>query len=57
MVEPVGDSSIVDLKVGPYVAKARASAEFKGEIGDKVGISINKSKIHIFDKVSRKLLV
>jgi multiple sugar transport system ATP-binding protein len=57
VVEPVGESTIVDLKIGKHLAKARAPAGFKAEIGDRVGVTLSKEKIHIFDKKTDELLV
>jgi len=57
VVEPVGESTVVHLKIGKYVAKARAPAGFKGEISDKVGVTIDKEKMHIFDKKTERVLV
>jgi len=57
VVEPVGESTIVDLKIGRYLAKARAPAGFKGEIGEQVRIAIERQKIHVFDKKTEELLV
>jgi len=57
VVEPVGESTIVDLKIGKYLAKARAPAGFKGDIGEKVLVTINRDKMHIFDKKTERLLV
>jgi ABC-type sugar transport system ATPase subunit len=57
VVEPVGESTIVDLKIGKYLAKARAPAGFRAEIGDKVALNIPREKMHIFDKKTERLLV
>jgi len=57
VVEPVGESTIVDLKIGKYLVKARAPAGFKGEIGEKALVTINKDKIHIFDKRTDQLIL
>jgi len=57
VVEPVGESTIVDLKIGEYLVKARAPAGFKGEIGEKVGVTITRKNMHIFDKKTDQLLV
>jgi len=57
VVEPVGESTIVDLKIGKYLVKARAAAGFKAEIGEKVGVSIAREKVHIFDKKTEQALV
>jgi len=57
VVEPVGESTIVDLKIGKYIIRARAPAGFKGEIGEKALVSINKDKMHIFDKKTDQLIL
>ena len=57
VVEPIGESTIVDLKVGRYLVKARAAPAFKAEIGEKVNIQIDTEKIRIFDKKTEQALV
>jgi len=50
VVEPIGDSVIVDANVGENLVKARADASFVAEIEEKVYLTFNQSKIHVFDK-------
>jgi multiple sugar transport system ATP-binding protein len=50
VVEPIGDSVIVDANVGKNLLKARADASFVAEIEEKVYLTFNQGKIHIFDK-------
>jgi multiple sugar transport system ATP-binding protein len=50
VVEPIGDSVIVDANVGKNLVKARADASFVAEIEEKVYLTFNKDKIHIFEK-------
>lgn len=57
VVEPVGESTLVDLRIGKYLVKARAPAGFKAEIGEKVEIKVNKEKMHIFEKRTEELLL
>lgn len=57
VVEPVGESTIVDLKIGNYIAKARAHPGFKGEIGEKIGVAFAIDKIHVFDRKTSQLLM
>ena len=57
VVEPVGESTIVDLKIGKYIAKARAPAGFKAEIGEKAALTIARDKMHIFDRKTEQLLL
>jgi multiple sugar transport system ATP-binding protein len=50
VLEPIGDSVIVDANVGENLVKARADASFMAEIEEKVYLTFNQSKIHVFDK-------
>jgi multiple sugar transport system ATP-binding protein len=52
VVEPLGASKIVDLKVGNDLIKARTSADFDVKIGDRVWVGFNEKKVHFFDKGS-----
>lgn len=47
--EPLGDSTILDLKVGDKLLKAVVSATFEGEAGAKVVIHFPSERIHLFD--------
>ena len=57
VVEPVGESTIVDLKIGRYLFKARAPAGFKGDIGEKVAVEVKRDNIHIFEKKGGHILL
>jgi len=52
VVEPLGASKIIDLKIGNDIVKARTSADFNVKIGDKVWVGLNEKKVHFFDKNS-----
>ncbi|UCB46576.1 MAG: ABC transporter ATP-binding protein [Spirochaetota bacterium] len=52
VVEPLGPSKIIDLKVGNDIIRARTKADFEARIGDKVWIELIESKVHFFDKES-----
>jgi hypothetical protein len=41
---------IVDANIGKNLVKARADASFVAEIEEKVYLTFNKDKIHIFEK-------
>ena len=56
MVEPLGSSKIIDLKVGNDILKARTSADFEAKVGDKVWVALNERKVHFFDKGSGKAI-
>jgi multiple sugar transport system ATP-binding protein len=57
VTEPIGDSVIVDLKVGEALMKARADAAFQARIEDTVYVTFNTQRIHIFDKKSGTTLI
>ena len=65
-VEPLGSETILDLKVGGELAKAITErkvvkaitdATFRTKIGDKVFMSIDKDRIHVFEKKTQKCIV
>ena len=55
--ELVGSETIVTLKIGENIVKAKAIPDFKASIGEKIYFAINKDKIHIFDKATCKVIV
>jgi multiple sugar transport system ATP-binding protein len=57
VLEPIGDSVIVDANVGKNLVKARADASFIAEIEEKVYLTFNHSKLHIFDKKNQTAIV
>ncbi len=56
VIEPLGDTSILDLKIGEYLVKAIVSPDFKVKIGDKLRITFPEEKVHIFDKKTEETL-
>ena len=50
ILEPLGLETIVTLKAGDKLILARASSDFTANIGDQVGVEVDKRKIYIFDK-------
>ncbi|RKX99130.1 MAG: ABC transporter ATP-binding protein [Spirochaetes bacterium] len=50
VIEPLGASKIVDVKIGNDIVKARTRADFEGKVGDKVWVEFNEKKVHFFDK-------
>ena len=57
VVEPIGDQTILDLKVGDALVKAVVSPDFKTKTGDEFWITFSTDKIHIFDRKTGKTLV
>jgi len=49
-VEPLGDSTILDLKIGETRMKAVTSPDFRAEMGDRVWTRFRAERLYIFDK-------
>lgn len=50
VTEPLGNKTIVDIRMGKDVIKAIASASFSGKPGQKVWLMVKESKLHLFEK-------
>jgi multiple sugar transport system ATP-binding protein len=57
VTEPIGDCVIVDANVGKNLIKARADASFEAQIEEKVYLTFNQNKLHIFDKKQQTMIV
>jgi len=55
-VEPLGNEAIIDVKVGDDIVKL-SSSDLGLRKGERVWISMNYRKIHIFDKKSGKAII
>ncbi len=55
--EPLGAEIIVTLKTGENLVKAKAGPDFKATIGERMYITINKEKMHIFDKPTGVMII
>ena len=55
--EPLGDQTILDLKLGEALMKAIVVPDFPAEMGTEVWVSFPAPKIHFFDKKTGKALV
>ena len=51
-VEPLGDSTILDLKIGETRMKAVTSPDFHAEMGGKVWARFRADRVYLFDKKS-----
>jgi len=50
--EPLGDSTILDLKIGETLLKALVGATFEGDTGSKVLVQFPPDRLHLFDRRS-----
>ena len=58
VVEPLGSELIADVKIGKHMIKIRTQElGFQPKMGDKVWITWNDKKIHVFDKRTEKVIV
>ena len=48
--EPLGDSTILDLKIGETRMKAVVSPDFRGEMGSRVWTRFRPDRVYVFDK-------
>jgi multiple sugar transport system ATP-binding protein len=49
VVEPLGDRTIFDLRVGEEIVKARTAPTFDAEAGSRLWFDVDKDRIHLFD--------
>jgi multiple sugar transport system ATP-binding protein len=57
LVEPIGDQKIIDLKVANQVVKAVVPRTVKAAEGERLTITFDAKRIHVFDKETEKALV
>jgi multiple sugar transport system ATP-binding protein len=55
-VEPVGTETIVSITVGNQIVKSVAPPTFRAGFEEQVWVSVDSSKIHIYDRKSEKLI-
>jgi multiple sugar transport system ATP-binding protein len=48
-IEPLGDRTIFDLRVGEEIIKVRTPPSFDAPIGSKLWMRVDTSRIHLFD--------
>jgi multiple sugar transport system ATP-binding protein len=56
VIEPLGNKTIVDIKVGEDVIKVIDKPSYIGEPGEKAWLQIREAKSHLFDKDSSRCL-
>ena len=56
VIEPLGSEVIVDLIIGGNMIKMRAPPDFRPHAGEKIHITFNKDKMHIYDKKTGKAI-
>jgi ABC-type sugar transport system ATPase subunit len=56
VTEPLGSETIVDIKLGENVIKVLSEPDFPGKSGESVWITINSSKLHLFQEESHECI-
>jgi ABC-type sugar transport system ATPase subunit len=55
-VEPLGDETILDLKISDSVVRALVPSEFAAGVGEKVSVTVPVEKVNLFDVNTEKNL-
>lgn len=50
VTEPLGNETIVDVKLGKDIIKVIADADFSAQFGQKIWLEISSSNLHLFDE-------
>jgi multiple sugar transport system ATP-binding protein len=56
-VEPLGDRTIFDLRVGEEMVKARTPPTFDADMGSKLWMRIDTARIHLFDPQTDQAII
>ena len=57
VIEPSGREKLVDVQSGEKVFRVVAEPGFHGEIGDAVGLKLDRERLHLFDRESDQRLL
>ena len=56
-IEPLGLDAITTIKIGDKLLRIRVARDFKADMGEEVGIHLNRQKLYIFDAKTGKRCV
>jgi multiple sugar transport system ATP-binding protein len=57
VTEPLGSEVLVSLKVEDNLVKAKIIPDSEMRLGEKLWMGLNKEKMHLFDKISEKVII
>jgi multiple sugar transport system ATP-binding protein len=57
VVEPIGASTILDLRVGDHTFRALAPRAFRVQPGEEVWVSFDRNRLHLFSKTTEEALL
>lgn len=57
VLEPIGESTIIEFSVGQARLRAKVSSSFNGKIGEAIFWSFDQADLHIFDKKTHQRIL
>jgi len=57
VTEPIGDSVIVDARIGGTLVKAKADPSFQARLDDMVYLTFDIERLHVFDKKTGNTII
>ena len=57
VVEPLGNETVVDIKLGNNIIKVLTDADFMGTSGQKIWLNLRLDRLHFFDEESGQCLL
>jgi multiple sugar transport system ATP-binding protein len=56
VTEPLGNETIVDVTLGDNVIKVLTEPDFEGQAGQRIWITINSAKLHLFHEETHECI-
>jgi ABC-type sugar transport system ATPase subunit len=57
VVEPLGDRTVVDMRLGSEFIKVKVAPDFTAASGDWLGMRFDSERFHVFDKLSGEVII
>jgi ABC-type sugar transport system ATPase subunit len=57
VTEPIGDSVIVDARIGERLVRAKVHARFDAKFDDTVYLTFDTQRMHVFDKKTGEVVI
>lgn len=57
VIEPLGDRTIVDMRLGSEIVKVKFAPDFAAASGDSLGMRFDTERFHVFDKSSGEVII
>lgn len=57
VVEPLGDRTVVDMRLGGEFIKVKVAPDFTAASGDWLGMRFDSERFHVFDKLSGEVII